>query len=726
MMRAGKIVVVMLGVGLGAFATAAEPARLPPTPTAPAAPVAMEKVEVTARPEVFSNAIDRKVYLVGKDIASVTGSAGDLLQNVPSLQVDVEGGVSLRGDAGVAILVDGKSSAMFERDRAAALEAMPADAIERVEIITNPSARYRPDGTAGIINLVLKRARAPQRSGTLRASLGNDGRSSASLSGAEPRGALELHGRVAVRQDARPRHTVEERSYPAVGGGRSVTRQETREEGRPRSVLVDAGFNFRLGRHTAFEALAGFGARDDLRRTRQAGLARGPDGIATDDYVRERFAPEREREWEFELKFTHGFGGGERELAIELQRQDEAERETDERATTRRSPGSPTDFERTVVRAEQNDLEITVDYVHPLADEAELEAGYAGEIERNDRDSQASALEPATRRWLADPRHSDRFVHDSAVHAFYATYGRPLGRLGLLAGARLEHARDVTDGPAGGGGEGSYTRVYPSLHLAHDVGDAHRLQFSYSHRIDRPDGRDLNPHLDREDPSHLRAGNPALRPENVHSVETGYEFRAGETTLLASVYHRWREDNVTNVTRMIEPGVLLTIPENIGRSRSSGLELGATTRWRRSLGLNFSANLFRHEIDARNLGFAGRRDATAWEAKLNVEWSVNPRLLVQANTSHRARRLTPQGERLPSVVTNLGVRYELGDGRTSLVATVSDVFGTLRDRTVIDTPALQSDITRRRGSQVVHFGIVRHFGPAKRKTGEALPFDDRL
>jgi outer membrane receptor protein involved in Fe transport len=297
----------------------------------------------------------------------------------------------------------------------------------------------------------------------------------------------------------------------------------------------------------------------------------------------------------------------------------------------------------------------------------------------------------------------------------------------LLAGLRFEQARNVTAQPLTGiRGDSDYGKLYPSLHLTRDLGDVHRLQLSYSHRVDRPDGGDLNPYVDYEDPSHLRAGNPALHPEDVHSIEAGYEYRAQGTSYLASIYHRYRYNGITDVTRFLDDTTLITTPENVGTSRSSGLELGATTRWRKHIALNFSANVYRHEIDARNLGFNGRREATAWDAKLNAHWDVNDRLMLQLNTSYRAKRLTPQGERRPSAITNLGVRYDLRDRKTSLIATVSDVFDTLRDRTVIDTPALQSDITRRRSSRIVYIGFVRYFGKPAKKSGDEMEFDESL
>ncbi|MEX2043752.1 MAG: TonB-dependent receptor [Opitutus sp.] len=700
----------------------------PPSGAAPAAaPTRLPAMEVTARRDGFYNSIDRKVYVVGQDIVSATGSASDLLQNVPSVQVDVTGSVSLRGDSGVSFLVNGKSSAQIDRDPAAALESLSADSIERVEVITNPSAKYKPDGTAAIINLVLKRPRTDGFAGSFRGSVGNDSRYNASLNGNYKPGKLNLFGRLSARQDSQPRFTEENRGQPDPAGGMTKTVQRTGSDSQRRSFDAEAGFDYKLGERTGIGATVGFGTGDSTGHSLQQDERRDGSGAITADFERLRTGPESERDVEIELTFTHEFDDEDRELTAGFQY--ETETETEDRSTSilHRTPSRPAEFERLLADNAQKQMEVSLDYVHPLADGAGIEAGYELEMEKSDRDSRASIPDEATGAWIPDAERTDRFLHQSAIHALYATYGRPVGRFGFLGGLRFEHAATETEQvTAGVSGRNDYARLYPSLHLTYDFADVHRLQLNYSHRVERPDDDDLNPYIDRDDPSHLESGNPALEPEDVHSVEAGYEYRAKDTTYLASIYHRYRYNGITEVTRFLDATTLITTPENLSTSRSSGLELGATTRWRDSVALNFGANAYRQEIDARNLGFTGRRQATAWDTKLNVSWEATDRLLVQVNTSYRAGRLTPQGERKPSATTNLGVRYDLQGGKTSFVATISDVFDTLRDRTIIDTPALQSDITRRRSSRIVYIGFVYRFGKFKKNGQEDLEFDDTL
>jgi outer membrane receptor protein involved in Fe transport len=224
----------------------------------------------------------------------------------------------------------------------------------------------------------------------------------------------------------------------------------------------------------------------------------------------------------------------------------------------------------------------------------------------------------------------------------------------------------------------------------------------------------------------LRTGNPDLRPADTHSIEAGYQYRKDDTTYLATLYLRETYHGFTTVTRYIDAVTLLTTHENLATNRSGGIELAAT----RDIGpvsLNFSSNIYRNQIDASNLGFASSRSATAWDAKLNANWRANKITLVQFNTNYRAKRLTPQGERRPSYIANLGLRRDLSDRKTAIVLTISDLFGSLKERTVIDTPTLHNDVTRRSNSRVVYLGVIYGFGAAKKKGKDnGLQFDNSL
>lgn len=691
--------------------------------------VTLQKVEVSARKEAFYNSIDRKVYNVGKDVQSVTGSASDLLQNVPSVQVDIEGNVSLRGDANVLILIDGKTSTLMGKNRAAVLEQMPADSIEKVEVITNPSAKYKPDGTAGIINLTLKKNReAAGYSGNVRVVAGNDRRYSAGVLGTLPLGKYTLHGSASLRQDDRPRTVQDDRShYDAAANAFVSTSQRTTETSRPLSQIVQGGADYKVDEKTKVGLDVRYNHRDFERHSTIVNLSRDGFGRVTGDYDRVRFDPEFEKDLEFTGRLQHAFPKEDHELSLELRHGRTTEQEDNHYTNIYRVPALTTAQEATLIRNVEDNTESSADYTYPINDESKLEAGYNGQLSRLDQDFRGSALDPASQAWVVDATRTNRFVYSSKVHALYSTYARKIDRFGVLAGLRFEQALvDTNQVTARLVDKTDYRKLYPSLHLSYDLTDTQQLQANYSHRVRRPEGDDVNPFPEYQDPFNLRAGNPHLRPEEIHSLEAGYQYRKNDVTYLATVYYRQRYNGFTEVARYLTPTTLLTTKENLSRSRSGGMELGATTRLMDRLSLNFSGNLYHNEIDASNLGFGAKRTTTAWEAKLNASWEVSKTTLVQLNTNYTAKRLTPQGYRYPTYVTNLGVRHALKDKKTAFIFSVSDVFNTQRERTHIDTSILHQEIIRRRSSRIVNLGLVYSFGKPTKKPKDDLQFDTSL
>ena len=691
--------------------------------------VKMDAVQVSARQDTLYNSIDRKVYNVGQDIQSTTGSASGLLQNIPSVQVDIEGNVSLRGDANVLILIDGKTSTLMSAaNRADVLDQMPADAIEKIEVITNPSAKYKPDGTAGIINISLKRKHDSGSSGVVRVNVGNDGRYNLGLTANYHPAKYNLFGTFSVRQDDRLRFSEDTRSHlDAATNTFLSTEQRTVEHMRPLSRLAQTGADYAVDDATKIGATVDYNLRTFFRDSTISNLSRDANGAVTGDYDRLRTDPEWQKTLAFKTTYQHSFAKEGQELNVELKRDRHWEQEDNHYSDIYRTPVTPTTLDYTLIKPTETGTELTVDYSHPFGGDAKLDAGYSREDNKNDMDFRGGFFDPASAAWVVDTTRTNRFIYNDTIDALYATYGRPVGKFGFLAGLRMEqtdvHTNQVT---ARLTDSNAYFRVYPTLHLSYNLTETGQLQLNYSHRIHRPESDDLNPFPEYQDPYNLRAGNPHLRPEDTHSIETGYQYRKDETTYLATLYYRDTYHGFTTVTRYIDSTTLLTTHENLASNRASGLELAATT----NLGpasVNFSSNVYRNTIDAANLGYSAGKSATAWDAKLNMNLHASKTTLIQLNTNYTSTRLTPQGERRPTYIANLGLRHEFADKKTALVLTVSDLFNSLKERTVIDTPVLHEDVTRRRSSRIIYAGLIYNFGKAvKKKKDDTLQFDSSL
>ena len=691
--------------------------------------VKMERVEVQASPMALLNGIDRKVYNVGKEIQSTTGTASDLLQNIPSVQVDIEGNVSLRGSENVMILINGRSSALMGRSRAEVLQQLGADAIEKIEVITNPSAKYKPDGTAGIINIELKRKRAAGYASTVNVSVGNEERYNASLLGSYNPGKYSLFGSYGFRQEYRERRADEIRRVinPTTGAGTTLERHTT-EHGRPKSQLGRVGVEFLPGERATLGLDLSYQRREQLRRSLQRTIERDGTGAVTRDFDRVRTNPDSDEEREAALKFEHRFAKEDHKLQLEFKISSEREEDDSRFENLHRAPTQSPTAENQLQKATESSTEFVAEYARPLGADAKLEVGYTLEADRLDAEVAAEFRDPVTQKWMPDGLKSHRFRYRESIHAFFATYGRTWGKLGVLAGLRPEFTETKgTLVATGATVANDYARVYPSLHFAYKLTEPHELQLNYSHRVNRPDADELNPFIDYEDPSQLRAGNPRLVPEDIHSIEAGYAFHGEAFTATTALYHRARYNGFTSVTRDLGNSVLLTTHENLGSSRSTGLELTGTAEFGKRASLNFSSNTFYNTIDASNLGFATRKSNVSWSAKLGATVTLAQETMLQVNTQYSSARLSAQGSRRPSYVANVGLRRNFMQKRASVVLTVSDVFNTMREATRLDTPLLQQEIVRRRSSRVIYVGFTYRFGkPAQKGKDEALKFDETI
>ena len=390
--------------------------------TLAAAPVRMETVQVSTRREAFENSIDRKVYNVGRDIQSATGSASDLLQNIPSVQVDIEGNISLRGDENVLVLVDGKSSTAMGANRAAVLEQFPADMIERIEVITNPSAKYKPDGTAGIINLVLKKRHAPGYAGAVRVNLGTDRRANVNLTANYNPGPYNLRGNFSLRQDDRARVFASHRRHLDAGTNTFITTdQHTVEHSRPLSRIASAGVDFHPAEGTRLGFETNYNYRTFFREATQVNGSRDASGVVVSDYDRRRADPEFEKDVEFKATGEHDFAAAGRTLKLEVKRGRTTEQEDNHYTNIFRTPATAPTFDNVRITPEETNLEVGAEYEHPLDGGATLETGVSREQDRLDVDHLGTFVDNATGALITDPVVTNRFIYESTLHALYGT-----------------------------------------------------------------------------------------------------------------------------------------------------------------------------------------------------------------------------------------------------------------------------------------------------------------
>ena len=683
------------------------------------------EVPVSAQRSTFVNSIDRKTFNVGQDLMSKTGSVSDLLQNVPSVQVDIDGNVTLRGAGNVMFLIDGKPSALMGANYAAVLQQMPASSIEKIELITNPSAKYKPDGTSGIINIILKKEKSLGLNGLASINGGNEKRYNASLSLNYNPGKINIFGSYSIRQDDRLRYTDDNRvHYISNPDTINYTHVVSGDSSRPLSHIFRAGADYKINRNNKLGISGSYNYRSFIRHAGSTNLWQDTQLNITKDYDRSRLDPEYEKDLELSANYIHSFGKEGHELTVDYISSVSHEQEDNHYVNIYQVPDISSSYDNTLIKQSGKESQLSVEYANPVSENKKIEAGYLLEMSRSDMDFYGENLEPESGLWVKDTIKSNQFIYRQAIHVLYGTYEQEFDRFKILAGIRAEETfLDEDQVTTSKVINSKYFRIYPSLHLTYKINEPIELQLNYSHRIRRPEGDELNPFPEWADPYNLRIGNPYLKPADVHSLEFGYQYKKNKTTFLSTAYYRYTYNGMTDITRYINDTVKLTTRENLANSSSAGLELIFSTSFGKTATLNVSTNTFYNTIDASSLGYSKNKSIISWSANLSAGINLSKTTVFQITSNYVGKTLTPQGNQLPTFVMNTGFKQELLKHKAALILTVSDVFNSLRNITVIDTPGLYEKIIRRRITRIIYVGFTYSFGNQKKKE---LEYDNRL
>ncbi|MDP2886532.1 MAG: TonB-dependent receptor [Ignavibacteria bacterium] len=688
----------------------------------------LDGVTVTSQKVTFNNAIDRKVFNVQQDIMSKTGSVSELLQTIPSVQVDMEGAVSLRGSTNVLILINGKPSPLMGKSRADVLQQMPSSSIERIEVITNPSAKFKPDGTSGIINIVLKKEVSTGLNGNLTANGAAKSRYNANVSTNYNPGAFNIFGSYSFRQDDRNNYSTDTRvQRNEVTNAPSYYKEDARSSSRPLSQNVTLGLDYRLGEIDRLGVSGNYHYRGFTREDISTKILTS-NSIVTNDYDRRRVDYEFEKETGITGYFEHQFKGEDHNLRLEFNAAQSPEVEDNHYTNVYRVPASPLAYDNTLNKQTEGKNQLTIDYTNRLTEHTMFEAGYDGEFNKRDMAFYGEYFDPNQRKFVEDVDRTNRFIYDEAIHAVYGTYENSFGLFSFIGGVRAEQAfirSDLVTRDSIISNE--YFNMYPTLHLAYRFSEAVQLQLNYSRRVNRPEGDDLNPFREYDDPRSIHSGNPRLKPEFIHSVEFGCELQNDNMTVVPSIFYRTKYNGFTTVVKPLNDSTLLTTRENLSSDQSAGFEMVVAGNVGNLFTANVSANAFYEQIDASNLGFGSGKSTVTWSGTLSGNVNLSKATMIQINSNYRSSRLTPQGENRPSFVVNLGFRQDLFDDKLSLIVTISDLLKTMNRKTDLNTSWLTQNVVSNRDSRIVYFGLTYHFGtPAKKSKEKELQYDNGL
>ena len=689
--------------------------RAPKKP-APAKPATVRQITVTAHADRVRSSPDSRSYDLTQDPQASTGSVADVLRNVPSVQVSPNGKLSLRGDPGVVVYVDGKPSSLFSGPGGAqALQSMPADQYERVEVMTSPSAAYAPDGAAGIINLITKKNRKPGRWGSLKVAQGSQGRRNASFTAGQHTARLTLSFNAGIRHDR--------------GGSTGGDRRETLDgPGVLASTLDTASRSGNAGDSGYAHGSAEWNPNDKTQVTaeltgwayqgRWSSLARfdtqDPTGETTQLLQRSGGGDYQGSGLSGNLTYRRSFDSNDHTLVVSLTRDLSTSANSSLTTQTNLTPPAPDSFDELRKGEAKPQTELKGDYVRPMPLEATLKTGVDIRDEGDNTDP-SGFLAAASPDAPNAPGQTDVFRFDRRISAAYATYTQPIGRLTVLAGLRVEDTElDLNEKTTSFTSQTQDVSPYPTLNLTWKLTERQQLRASYSERVQRPSANQYDPFLFVYGPYSESRGNPDLRLEQSQKFELGWEFKHAGAYYSATAYYKDSEGGVTNVVTDLGDGVFLSTPENLSRNRNGGLELVASGRLTRTLNYNLSATPYWNEVDASALGFAPR---SGWSqsAHAGLDWQATPKDLLQVQGSLSGRQLNPQGYSQGGPQVNLGYRRKL-DNRFTLQLTAQDVFAEALTRYAAEDMGTFSDAGwRKTHDRVAYASLIWTFGRGRNK-----------
>ncbi|TFV96171.1 TonB-dependent receptor [Algoriphagus kandeliae] len=649
----------------------------------------LEEVLVQGEKTLMELSLDKRIFNVGKDLANAGGTATDILMNLPSVAVDPEGNVRLRGSSNVRILIDGKPSGLVSFKGSSGLRQLPANLVERVEVITNPSARYEAEGMAGVINIILKKDNKQGFNGSFEVIAGtplNLG-FSANLNYRKNRINWFINYGFARRYQP---YVSEQYQEVYEDGNTLILNQANSGELRGWNNNIRGGLDYFFSEQSVL-TLSYLWRRTDGRRITD---------IRYDDYLnsldnflgyslRRQDEKEKEPNSEIALNYKRSFAEKGHELTATFTYLNYWENSDQLFTEFRFDENGQAIPEENLVQTSLNDefenqYLLQVDYTKPLGTEGKFETGIRTSFREMENDFIVSQ-ENESGDLVPLPGLDNIFLYNENILAAYGILGNKTGNWSYQAGLRAEHTDVETIlAETNERNPRKYTNLFPSAHLTYNISEENAFQLSYSRRVRRPVYNDLSPYVTFSDQRNFFSGNPDLDPEFTDAFELGHIKYFEKGTLFSTAYFRNTVDKIERIRTVNEEGFATTLPYNLTGEQSFGLEFSADYRpvnwWKLDLNLNF----FHADIDGSNIQADFQAKTTSFLARQTSRFTLEGGWDLQLRTNYDARQKTAQGVRKGIFFMDLSASKQILDERGRLIFTVNDILNSRRNRFITE------------------------------------------
>lgn len=667
----------------------------------------LKEVQVVGQRSQMKLEVDRKTFTVDEVLAAAGGSVTDLLENIPSIEVTTDGEISLRGNSSVEVWINGKASGLTTDNRGEILQQIPAESIERIEVIDNPSAKFSPEGTAGIINIVLKRDHRAGYYGSVQTGVNNH-------KGWNVGGNINYSSRwvdafanMGYRKRRGSGGNLSEQYYKNADGtlgNYQLSNGENNNNGG--GLFARAGLTFHLSANDDL-SLSGMTMQGNRSNDNLTTYRYGNNGIDTKTLNRQTLGDGNNHMYNAELGYTHKFnekGTHKLDFTLSFNKwSSDNSNEYKNDTTYFDNDVAGYSYQYRPMHINNRNWEAKLDYENQISEQLKLEAGYNGRFSHENTPQESWELDTKTQQLVEDHYFFNRFIYDNNVHALYLTANMKLGRLGIMAGLRGEYWRVNTESYTWeqeyGGAEKDpafqkdYFQLFPSLFLNYSLSETAQLQLNYTRRLRRPWGGELNSFKNTRDATMVEFGNPLLTPEYTNSFSLNFLKTWENHTLSLGTYYRPTTDVIQRIRYQSETEQIMYMTNlNVAKSQSAGAEFIVKNKLWRILDLTTTLNAYYYRLDGfqtyvENQLVTGESDENfAWDARVLASVILPYDISIQATGNYRSRSVITQGYRNPNGSLDLGLRKTFLNKTFALALNWRDVFNTRKWENFTESP----------------------------------------
>ena len=693
----------------------------------------LEEIEVIGEKTEIEIKLDKTVYNIGKDLTLKGSSVSDVLDNLPSVEVDIEGNVSLRGNESVRILINGKPSGLVGISSNEALKQFPSESVEKVEVITSPSARYNAEGTAGIINIILRRSKLTGFNGSLSLNSGYPERYGVSANLNYRTKKLNFFNNVGYNTRTSEGSFINETEYYTDQAINNFLNENGVRDSERNSNYLNTGIEYFISDKTSL--VGSYVSR------KSDGFTNNTNNVNQNFNTISKFSERLEKESEiddtneFSINLTHDFNKEGHVLTIDYQKEKSSENENGFISNSQLKPVFTKYLSEKVNTDEIQESELfKIDYVLPIKKDGQFELGFRRSNQYQDIDYLAEN-EDLNGNFINDLNLSNTLLYNEKVNAFYTQYGNKKNKFSFLLGLRYEESKTTVKQLANNTNNvKNYNDFFPTLNLSYQIKENETITFGYNRRIRRARSYFINPFPSKSSATNIFQGNPNIDPTYSNGIDLGYLKRYEKLTLNGSVYYR-KETGVFTfisentgdfvlVNEILVP-VLRRTPINLASNKQIGLELNANFTQSKNWRLNGSLNFYESETLGEYMGITYDSKNLTWSGRLSNNLKLFSSVDWQTSFRYRAPQKTAVSERKASLYSNTAFSKDLSKDKITLTFKVNDIFETGKWRIESFNENYKSySESNWRGGRTLELNLIYRFNQKKKQIRNSGGYND--